>query len=134
MLNRRKVAGLLAEAQGEAVVLGVGLNVNQTRDELPAETKIPAASLRTIDAVVRDRAPVLADLVLELERIYKLWAAGGLDAIYEELGSRDFLRARRVEVAGVEGLALGIARDGRLELAVDGETRRIESGDVAYVR
>ncbi len=38
MLNRRKVAGVLADADGETVVLGIGLNVNQTRDELPAET------------------------------------------------------------------------------------------------
>ncbi len=134
MLNRRKVAGVLAEAQGETVVLGIGLNVNQTRDELPSEAKIEPASLRTTDAVVRDRAAVLADLVLELERIYKLWGAGGLDAIFEELGSRDFLRARRVQVDGVEGLAVGIGRDGRLQVAVDGETRHVESGEVAYVR
>jgi BirA family transcriptional regulator, biotin operon repressor / biotin---[acetyl-CoA-carboxylase] ligase len=134
MLNRRKVAGVLAEARGDAVILGVGLNVNQTREQLPAETKVPAASLRVIDATVRDRAAVLADLVLELERVYKLWGVGGLDAIFEELGSRDFLRGRRVEIDGVEGIATWIARDGRLEVAVDGTTHRIESGDVTYVR
>jgi BirA family transcriptional regulator, biotin operon repressor / biotin---[acetyl-CoA-carboxylase] ligase len=134
MLNRHKVAGLLAEAQDDAVVLGIGLNVNQTRDQLPQDARVPPASLRTIDAVVRDRAAVLADLALEIERIYKFWSAGGLDAIYEELGSRDFLRARRVEVDGVEALATGIGRDGRLEIVVGSETRRVESGDVAYVR
>ncbi len=58
---------------------------------------MPAGSLRTIDAVVRDRAAVLADLVLELERSYRLWAAGGLEELYTELGSRDFLRGRRVD-------------------------------------
>jgi BirA family transcriptional regulator, biotin operon repressor / biotin---[acetyl-CoA-carboxylase] ligase len=134
MLNRSKVAGVLAEARDDAVVLGIGLNVNQTRDQLPAEVKVPAASLRTVDAAVRDRAAVLADLVLELERIYKLWAAGGLDAIYEELGSRDFLRGRRVLVDGAAGLATGIGRDGRLEIAVDGDKRRVDSGDVTYLR
>jgi BirA family transcriptional regulator, biotin operon repressor / biotin---[acetyl-CoA-carboxylase] ligase len=134
MLNRRKVAGVLAEAEGDAVVLGIGLNVNQTRDQLPGDAKVPPASLRTVDAVVRDRAVVLADLVVELERIYKLWAAGGLDAIYEELGSRDFLRGRRVRINGTEGLATGIGRDGRLEIATDGHSRRVESGDVTYVR
>jgi BirA family biotin operon repressor/biotin-[acetyl-CoA-carboxylase] ligase len=136
MLNRHKVAGILADADAGAgvVVLGIGLNVNQTREELPADATVPAASLRTIDAVVRDRAPVLADLVLELERTYKLWSVGGLEAIYEELGSRDFLRGRRVSVDGADGTAIGIARDGALEVAVDGETRRVESGEVAYVR
>ena len=134
MLNRRKVAGVLADAEGGTAVLGVGLNVNQSREQLPADAKVPAASLRTIDAVTRGRARVLADLVLELERTYKLWAAGGLEEIYAELGSRDFLRGRRVEVEGVEGIAVGIGRDGLLEIAVDGTTRRIESGDVAYLR
>jgi BirA family biotin operon repressor/biotin-[acetyl-CoA-carboxylase] ligase len=138
MLNRHKVAGILADADAGAgagaVVLGIGLNVNQTREELPAAPTVPAASLRTIDAVVRDRAPVLADLVLDVERTYKLWSAGGLEAIYEELGSRDFLRGRRVSVDGADGTAIGIARDGALEVAVDGETRRVESGEVAYVR
>jgi BirA family biotin operon repressor/biotin-[acetyl-CoA-carboxylase] ligase len=134
MLNRRKVAGVLADAEGGTAVLGVGLNVNQSREQLPADAKVPAASLRTIDAVTRGRARVLADLVLELERTYKLWAAGGLEEIYAELGSRDFLRGRRVEVEGVEGIAVGIGRDGLLEIAADGTTRRIESGDVAYLR
>jgi BirA family transcriptional regulator, biotin operon repressor / biotin---[acetyl-CoA-carboxylase] ligase len=134
MLNRRKVAGVLADADGDAVILGIGLNVNQTRGELPLETRVPAASLRTTDAVVRDRAAVLADLILELERTYKLWEAGGLEEIYAELGSRDFLRGRRVKVDGALGTAVGIGRDGLLEIAVEGESHRIESGDVEYVR
>lgn len=134
MLNRRKVAGVLAEARGDAVVLGIGLNVNQSRDQLPADTRIPATSLRVTDAIERDRAALLADLVLELERSYKLWGAGGLDALYEELGSRDFLRGRRVSVDGAEGLGAGIARDGRLEILIGKEHRLVESGDVSYVR
>src|SRR5215218_7399186 len=81
MINRRKVAGVLAEMRDETVVLGIGLNVNQTRDELPSDTKIPATSLRIVDAVVRDRAALLADLIAEIERNYKLWAAGGLNAL-----------------------------------------------------
>jgi BirA family transcriptional regulator, biotin operon repressor / biotin---[acetyl-CoA-carboxylase] ligase len=134
MLNRRKVAGILAEAEGDRVVLGIGLNVNQERGELPSDASVPPGSLRTTDAVVRDRAAVLADLVRELEHTYKLWQAGGLEAIYAELGSRDFLRGRRVLVDGAEGTAVGIDRDGLLEIAVGGEKQRVESGEVAYVR
>jgi|SRR5215211_1111234 len=134
MLNRGKVAGVLAETRGKAVVLGIGLNANQSRGELPADAKTPASSLRVVDATVRDRAALLADLVTEVERTYKLWAVGGLDAIYEELGSRDFLRARRVIVEGVEALATGITRDGRLEIATNGGRRLVESGEVEYLR
>ena len=134
MVNRRKVAGVLAEARGDVVVLGVGLNVNQRRDELPDDASVPAASLLTVDAVRRVRAPLLADLVLELERAYKLWSAGGLGALYEELGPRDFLRNRKVYVDGVAGYAVAIDRSGRLEVNVDGEHRLVESGEVRYDR
>ncbi|MBD0291671.1 MAG: biotin--[acetyl-CoA-carboxylase] ligase, partial [Thermoleophilia bacterium] len=105
MVNRRKVAGVLAEARDGAVALGIGLNVNQSRDGLPADAPVAPASLRTVDGVRRLRAPLLADLLLELERSYKLWQAGGIDALYTELAPRDFLRNRRVYLDGEAGYA-----------------------------
>ena len=134
MVNRRKVAGVLAEVAGERVILGIGLNVNQHRDELPAATRVPPASLLTIDAVSRARAPLLADLVLEVERTYKVWETGGLASLYEELGPRDFLRNRRLSVDGEPGHAIGIDRSGRLEVDFAGERRLVESGEVLYER
>lgn len=134
MVNRRKVAGVLAEAFEGTVVLGIGLNVNQSRDELPQDGRVPVGSLLTTDAVERERAPLLADLVGEIERAYKLWQAGGLNELYEELGSRDFLRGRKITVEGSSGLAIAIDRSGRLEVELDGERRLIESGDVVYER
>jgi BirA family transcriptional regulator, biotin operon repressor / biotin---[acetyl-CoA-carboxylase] ligase len=134
MVNRRKVAGVLAEARGGAVVLGIGLNVNQSRDELPDDATVAPASLLTLDGVRRARAPLLADLVLELERTYKLWGAGAIDALYEELGPRDFLRNRRVYVDGDVGYAVAIDRSGRLEVDFDGERRVLESGEVRFER
>jgi BirA family biotin operon repressor/biotin-[acetyl-CoA-carboxylase] ligase len=134
MVNRVKVAGVLAEARDGAIVLGVGLNVNQTRDELPADAVTPAGSLRTVDGVSRERAPLLASLLAELEREYDRWTAGGLDAVYDELGPRDFLRNRRVTVEGELGTAVGIDRSGRLVVDVGGEQRAVESGEVLYER
>ena len=134
MVNRRKVAGILAEAAGEAVILGIGLNVNQRRDQLPGDATVPPASLRTIDAVTRARAPLLADLLLEVERVYRVWEQGGLVSLYEELGPRDFLRNRKVFVDGRAGYAIAIDRSGRLEVDLAGERRLIESGDVLYER
>ena len=76
MVNRRKVAGVLAEASEGTVVLGIGLNVNQTRDELPQDGRVPVGSLLTTDALVRERAPLLAVLVSEIERAYTALAGG----------------------------------------------------------
>ena len=134
MLNRRKVAGVLAEAVEGAVVLGIGLNVNQTREELPADAATAPGSLRTADGVVRERAPVLADLLVALERHYNTWCEDGLDALYEGLGSRDFLRGRRIRVDGSEGYGVAIDRSGRLEVDIGGERRLLESGEVMFER
>jgi BirA family biotin operon repressor/biotin-[acetyl-CoA-carboxylase] ligase len=134
MLNRRKVAGVLAEAVEDAVVLGIGLNVNQTREELPADAATAPGSLRTADGVVRERARVLADLLVALERHYDTWCEDGLDALYEGLGSRDFLRGRRIRVDGSEGYGVAIDRSGRLEVDIGGERRLLESGEVVFER
>jgi BirA family transcriptional regulator, biotin operon repressor / biotin---[acetyl-CoA-carboxylase] ligase len=134
MLNRRKVAGVLAEVTGEATALGIGLNVNQRLEELPAGARVQPASLYTTDGVVRERAGVLGDLVGALERSYDLWLEGGLDALYDGLGARDFLRGRRVTIDGETGVGVGIDRIGRFEVEVDGERRLVDSGEVLFER
>jgi BirA family biotin operon repressor/biotin-[acetyl-CoA-carboxylase] ligase len=134
MLNRRKVAGILAEAADGAVVVGIGLNVNQERDQLPGDTKVAAASLYTSDGIKRDRAPLLALILERLERNYDAWVERGLDGVYDSLGSRDFLRGRRIELEGERGIGVKIDRDGRFLVDVGGEQRAVESGEILYER
>jgi BirA family transcriptional regulator, biotin operon repressor / biotin---[acetyl-CoA-carboxylase] ligase len=135
MLDRRKVGGVLAEARDAAVVLGIGLNVNQTRSELPLDAPTEPASLRTVTGETYDVAAVLGSLLFRLEGLYDAWAAGGLAAVYIELGPRNFLFGRRVRVDGREGIGGPIAHDGRLEVHLDaGDTLHVESGEVEYVR
>jgi BirA family transcriptional regulator, biotin operon repressor / biotin---[acetyl-CoA-carboxylase] ligase len=134
MLNRRKVAGVLAEVAGEAIAIGIGLNVNQRLEELPAGTRVQPASLYTIDGVVRERAGVLGDLVAALERSYDLWLEGGLDALYDGVGARDFLRGRKILLDGETGIGVGIDRAGRFEVEVDGERRLVDSGELFFER
>jgi BirA family biotin operon repressor/biotin-[acetyl-CoA-carboxylase] ligase len=134
MVNRRKVAGVLAEASDGRVVLGVGVNVNQSREELPVGANAAPASLRTTDGVLRKRAPLLAAFLAELEGHYARWLEGGLDALYDSLGARDFLRGRRIFLDGEAGIGIAIDRSGRLEVEIGGERRVIESGEVLFER
>ena len=135
MLDRRKVAGVLAEARDGAVVLGIGINVNQTRAELPADAPTEAASLRTVTGETYDVAVLLGSLLFRLEHLYDCWRQGGLPEIYADLGSRNFLFGRRVRVDGREGTGGVIAHDGRLEVHLaGGEAVHVESGEVEYVR
>lgn len=134
LVDRRKVAGVLAEARDGVVVLGIGINVNQTREQLPADARVPAASLRTVDGRVRDREAVLETLLHRLDRLYGAWREDGLDAVYDDLGARDFLRGRRVAVEGTEGVAQMITRDGRLAVETASGPLLVESGEVLYER
>jgi BirA family biotin operon repressor/biotin-[acetyl-CoA-carboxylase] ligase len=69
----RKVAGILPEASSGKVVLGIGVNVNQAAEELPTETPKPPTSLRLETGREWPRAPLLAAILLELERHYDEW-------------------------------------------------------------
>ena len=77
LVGGRKVAGILAEASEGRVVLGIGVNVNQTEIELPAETKAatPPSSLRIEKGRSVPRAPLLAAILLRLERELDAWLA-----------------------------------------------------------
>ena len=75
LLDGRKVAGILAESSDGRVVLGVGVNVNQTRDELPADAQTEPTSLRIQTGAMVDRATLVAAILLRLEAAYDRWIA-----------------------------------------------------------
>jgi len=66
---------------------------------------------------------------------YAEWRGGGLEAVYEGLAPRDFLRGRRVTVNGTSGVAAMVGRDGRLRIDTGhGELVAVDSGEVRYER
>jgi BirA family biotin operon repressor/biotin-[acetyl-CoA-carboxylase] ligase len=73
LVEGRKVAGILPEASVGKVRLGIGVNVNQTAEELPVETRKPPTSLRVETGREWPRAPLLAAILLDLERHYDEW-------------------------------------------------------------
>jgi len=81
LLGGRKVAGILAESSDGRVVLGIGVNVNQTAEELPADAQTEPTSLRLErgDEPV-DRAKLLAEILVRVERAYDDWLARGTSA------------------------------------------------------
>ena len=127
LISGRKVAGLLAEVVApDALVVGIGLNVTTTRDELPHDE---ATSLRLEDAATTDRDTVLRAVLRELSRVLADADAGR--AAYRELCS-SVGRPVRIELStgSVEGSAERIDDDGRL--VVDGTP--YGAGDVVHLR
>jgi BirA family biotin operon repressor/biotin-[acetyl-CoA-carboxylase] ligase len=75
LIDGRKVAGILAEARDDRVVLGIGINANLTADELPQEVDLPATSLRLATGAPVDRATLLVAVLEQLEHRYDAWVS-----------------------------------------------------------
>lgn len=80
LLGDRKVAGILAEAGDGRVVLGIGVNANQTVEQLPPDTETEPTSLRLELGEPVDRAALLAAILSRVEQAYDAWVANGTSA------------------------------------------------------
>jgi BirA family biotin operon repressor/biotin-[acetyl-CoA-carboxylase] ligase len=80
LIAGRKVAGILAESSEGRVVLGIGVNANQTREQLPADAQTEPTSLRLELGEPVNRVQLLAAILLQLERAYDAWLARGTSA------------------------------------------------------
>lgn len=75
LIGGRKVAGILAEARDERVVVGIGINVNLAEGDLPTDVDTPATSLLLESGRRVDRARLLAELLVRLEARYDAWVS-----------------------------------------------------------
>ncbi len=139
-----KCAGILAEVAGDAVVLGIGLNVTTRVDELPPVTGLPATSLQLAGAKNTDRDPLLRALLRGLAGWYAGWRETGGDAeLCGLLGAyrrhcATIGRDVRVQLPGgteLTGTVTTVDIDGQLVVrTADGAENRVSAGDVVHVR
>ncbi|MCR1782785.1 biotin--[acetyl-CoA-carboxylase] ligase [Nocardioides carbamazepini] len=139
----RKVAGILVERvetpTGPAAIVGVGINVAMTADELPVPT---ATSLAVAGSEVPDRTSVLLGVVAAVREGYDVWQAGGEQGTARLATSyraqcATLGRDVRVELPGAGellGRATDIDDDGRLVVETAAGTERVGAGDVIHVR
>jgi BirA family biotin operon repressor/biotin-[acetyl-CoA-carboxylase] ligase len=138
-VDGRKLAGILAESTGTAVVVGVGLNVSTTAEELPDT----GTSLSRVLGSPVDRGPVLLAFLRAVEQRYRGWTEVLGDPISSGL-AQDYLSwsstvGAEVSVSlpdgsTVTGTARGVDWDGRLVVVTSAGTVELASGDVRHVR
>jgi BirA family transcriptional regulator, biotin operon repressor / biotin---[acetyl-CoA-carboxylase] ligase len=149
LVGGRKLAGILAETTGDAVVVGIGINVSTEPDELPPPGPggLKATSLRAEGSPALDREQLLTGILLAFERRYLAWRQGrgnpaSVRAEYRQL-SATVGRDVRVEQPGgliLAGRAVDVDSDGRLVLLVSSPrpgrppTVAVSAGDVVHVR
>ncbi|MCX4805354.1 biotin--[acetyl-CoA-carboxylase] ligase [Streptomyces sp. NPDC058682] len=139
--EERKTGGILAERVEDGVVLGIGLNVTLTEDELPVPT---AGSLALAKASVTDRDPLLRTVLRSLEEWYGRWRAAGGDPAASGLqetyaaGCATLGRHVRAELPGgrtLTGTAEAVDTDGRLVIrTAEDRHETVGAGDVIHLR
>ncbi|GGM46132.1 biotin--[acetyl-CoA-carboxylase] ligase [Microbacterium saperdae] len=138
LVDERKICGILAEASGDAVVVGSGVNTAMTAQQLPVTT----ATSFAVAGVTVDDDRLIADYLRELgSRLSALAATGDavVSGLHAAVTARCATLGRRVRVSlpgdqTLDGLATGLDADGRLLVDVDGVVRAISAGDVVHVR
>jgi BirA family biotin operon repressor/biotin-[acetyl-CoA-carboxylase] ligase len=141
LVGERKLGGILVEGRGDALIVGVGLNVGLRAEELPVPS---ATSLAIEGAAVTDRGVLLRAILREFEQWYEGWRAAGGDpgrsglrAAYTKVCAT-LGRDVRVELPGrrlLRGVATDIDEGGRLLVrAAEGGEEAVSVGDVVHVR
>ena len=134
LVDGRKLAGILCERNGDCVIAGVGLNVNQR--DFPEEITARATSLSLLCGRDFDRTGVLDALVKALYEAHTVWKRCGFAAFRDAFSVKDALRGRSVSIRQtdsdaepISGLCEGVQGDG--SLLVGGE--RIYAGEAHIV-
>jgi len=133
--GERKLAGILCEWTAGAVVVGVGLNVDTPRADLPLDT---ATSLRAAGVPGVRRADLLAAYLTHLAGLLRedTGPGGAVQAAY--VGACATV-GREVEVhepggAVRTGMATGVDDAGRLAVRSAQGSWAVSAGDVIHVR
>ena len=138
-LNDRKVCGILVETihpEPSAVVVGVGINVNNSLQSAPSELHESAVALCDLAGQSLSRTDLLVELLQHLESQYQVLASETTD-LRDRWQHRCMLSGRtvRVDVSGTayKGTCRGIDSDGALQVETPTGMSRHHSGVVTLL-
>lgn len=142
LVEGRKICGILAERvetpTGPACVIGMGVNVHLTEDQLPVPTATSLAVLNP--SRVMGRNPLVVTILRAFAAIYSQWESNDDDDLFavSYVQRCDTIGRRvRVSLAGdrvVEGTAEAIDRGGRLVVRTESGLETFGAGDVVHLR
>jgi BirA family biotin operon repressor/biotin-[acetyl-CoA-carboxylase] ligase len=137
----RKAGGIIAEAvtdgsqRLQCVLLGIGINLNLAREQVPSELRDKATSVLIATGRRCDRIALAGALFKRLDTRYMETEAQGFGVIRPLWEHFSALTGRSVVVvdtgARISGVVKGIDADGALLLETAAGTQRILTGDVS---
>jgi BirA family biotin operon repressor/biotin-[acetyl-CoA-carboxylase] ligase len=122
-----KLAGILLERAGDAVVIGFGVNLAHHPDGLPR----PVTSIAALTGSAPPPALFTEQLAEAFARSLEQWRSAGVSAVRTAWLARAHPVGTALSTADGEGLFEGLDEGGGLRLRLpNGETRLIHAGDV----
>jgi BirA family biotin operon repressor/biotin-[acetyl-CoA-carboxylase] ligase len=129
ILNERKLAGIMVQAADDALIAGIGVNVNQPA--FPDELLSIATSLRIETGREHSKDALLGRIVAESLRYVQIGKPGILRR-FEERSS--YVRGKSVQVDGrIRGVTAGLDADGFLLVQTATGVEKIIAGGVRPV-
>lgn len=142
LISGRKVCGILTELQAEedriqSVILGIGINVNQDKNDFSAEIIKKATSLKIELGKTVNRSSLIQSLCYYIEQLLHLYISEGFTPIKSLWETYAVSIGKRISARTVKGtfngVALGINNEGVLLLKQDnGEIVEIISADIDF--
>lgn len=131
-VDGRKVAGILVEGRPQEgwTVLGIGLNVSTSLEELPEELREIATSIE----IAAGRSPSVEGALETLLGTLEARIGDGRREILAAWTERDALRGRRIRWQGGEGVARGVDDTGALLVETSGGRETLDAGEVHLLR
>lgn len=132
LVGEKKVAGILVEAKADGVIVGIGLNVEMAKSELPVAT---ATSLQLEGFAELNRNIILPEILNNFALTIGLWESGS-NIVFEQYRQASSTLGKEVEVHLPSGEILKshateINELGELHLA---NGARVNVGDVIHLR
>lgn len=142
MHDGRKLVGILTEITGEIgkiayLVIGIGINVNISRDEFPKELREIAASLSEVNDGEISRVEFLRALLEEFDKLYREVTASGFDKILERWRKYNVTLGKEIRVISANdgtfftGKAIDLNHDGALVVETADGLQTVYAGDVS---
>lgn len=144
LLNGKKFCGILTEMHAEQdtidyLVVGIGINVNQTKDKLPTKNNYEATSIYEESKVKNDIPTLFQAIVKSIEDFYELFITDGFTKIKTKWESFGYKIGQKVWVSTntekYYAVFVGIAEDGALLMQLENnEIKRVYSAEIDWFK
>lgn len=142
LINQKKTAGILTEMQAEQdqiqyVVIGIGINVNQSIHDIPDELSNKATSLHIASNKERSIKDLIQQILQSFEPSYNDYIENGFSDIKKKWESYGFKIGEKIKINTLKhswtAKFNGIASDGALLIENnDGQIKKLYSAEIDW--